>query len=65
MQYPGTDTGSSNPHWGEQEQTMFVHVPLMTGTMPSQSPGILAYEGNPSSYIQVDGSNSMSSVLTG
>ena len=49
---------------GEKEQTVSVHVPLMTGTVPSQNPRILASKGNPASYVQVDGSNNMSSVLT-
>ena len=26
MQYPGADTGSSGPHWGEKEHTTFVHA---------------------------------------
>ena len=65
MQYSGTDAGSSGPHWGEKEQTVSVHVPLMTRTVSSHNPGILASEGNLASYVQVDGSNNMSSVLYG
>ena len=41
VQHLGTDTGSSGPHWGQKEQTMFVHVPLMTGTMLSHNHRIL------------------------
>ena len=64
MQHPGTDTSSSCPHWGEKEQIVFVHIPLMTGIVLSHNLGILASKGNPASYVQVDGSNNMSSVLT-
>ena len=65
MQHPVTDTSSSGPHWGKKEQTMFVHVPLMTGIVLSHNPGIPAFEGNPASYVQADGSNNISSVLSG
>ena len=37
----------------------------MTGTALSQNPKILAYEGNPASYVLVDGNNNMSNVLIG
>ena len=59
------DIGSFGPHWGKKEHTVFVHVPLMTGTKVSRSLGILASEGNHVSYVQADGSENMSSVLTG
>ena len=65
MPHSGTDTGSSGPCWGKKEHTASVHVPLMTGTMPSKNPGILASKGNPASYVQADGNGNMSSVLTG
>ena len=65
VQHPGTDIGSSGLYWGEKEQTLFMHVPLMTGTVLTQNPRILASEGNPASYVQADGNNNMSSVLTG
>ena len=65
MQHPGIGTGSSGPHWGKKEQTMSVHVPLMTRTVMYHNPGIPVSEGNPASYVQVDGSNNMSSVLFG
>ena len=65
MPHSEVDIGSSGPCWGKKEHTMFVHVPLMTGTVPSQNPGILAFEGNLASYVQADGSGNMSSVLTG
>ena len=64
MQHPETDVGSSGPHWGVKEQIVSVLVPLMTRTVPSQNPGICAFEGNPASYVQADGSNNMSSILT-
>ena len=40
-------------------------VPLMTGTEVSHDLGILASVGNPVSYVQADGNDNMSSVLTG
>ena len=60
MQHPKTDVGSSFPYWGEKEQTMSVHVPLMIRTTLSQNPEILASKGNPASYVQADGKNNMS-----
>ena len=65
MQHPGTDTGPSGPYWGEKKQTMSVPVPLMTGIALFHNSGILASEGNPASYVQADGSGSMSSALSG
>ena len=65
MQHPETDASSSGSHWGEKEQTVSTPIPLMTGTALSQNLGILASEGNPASYVQADGNNNMSSVLTG
>ena len=65
MLHLGTDIGSSGACWGKKEHTASVHVPLMTETMPSQNPGILASEGNPASYVQADGNGNMSLVLTG
>ena len=44
---------------------MSVHVPLMIGIVLSYNPRILASEGNPTSYVQADGSNRMSLVLSG
>ena len=44
---------------------MSVHVPLMTGTMLSHNPRIPTFEGNPASYVEADGSNNMSSVMSG
>ena len=64
MRHPKTNAGSSSPHWGEKEQTVSVHVPLMIRTTLSQNPGILASEGNPVSYVPADGKNNMSSILT-
>ena len=43
---------------------MSAHVPLMTRTEVSRIPGILTSKGNPTSYVQVDGRNNMSYVLT-
>ena len=53
------------PQWGEKEQIVSMHVPLMTWIVLSHNHGILAFEGNPSSYVQADGNNNMSSILTG
>ena len=50
MQHPGTDTGSFGSYWGEKKQTGSF-VPLMTGNVSSQNLGILAFEGNPISYV--------------
>ena len=65
MQHLRTDTGSSGPHWGKKEQTVSMHVPLMTETVLSHNLGIPAFEGNPASYVQADYSNNMPSVLSG
>ena len=40
-------------------------VPLMTGIEVSYDPGILASVGNPISYVQADGNDNMSLILTG
>ena len=40
-------------------------VPLMTGTEVSHDFGILASVGNPVLYVQADGNDNMSSILTG
>ena len=65
MSHSEADIGSSSPLWGKKEHIASVHVPLMTGIMPSQNPRILASEGNPASYVQADGSGNISSVLIG
>ena len=44
---------------------MSAHVPLTTGAVVSHNSGIPASEGNPASYVQVDGSNNMSSAPSG
>ena len=64
MQYPETSTGPLGPHWGEKEQTVFMPVPLMTGTEVSHIHGIPASTGNLVSYVRADGNGNMSSVLT-
>ena len=46
MQHLETDTGSSGPCWGKEEQTASMHASLMTGTMVSHNSGIPASEGN-------------------
>ena len=43
---------------------MSTPVLLMTGTMLSQNPGILAFEGNSTSHVRADGNGNMSAVLT-
>ena len=65
MPHSEANTGSFGPCWGKKEHTTSVHVPLMTRTVPSQNPEILASEGNPASYVQADGHGNMSSVMTG
>ena len=65
MPHSEADTGSFGPCWGKKEHIASMHVLLMTGTVLSQNPGILASEGNPASYIQAYGNGNMSSVMTG
>ena len=65
MQHPETDTGPSSLHWGEKEQTVSTQIPFTTGVVVSHNSGDPASEGNPASYVLVDGSNNMSSVLVG
>ena len=65
MQYPEPDTCSPSLYWGKEEHTASVHVPLMTRTEVSHSPGILASAGNLISYVQDDGNENISSTLTG
>ena len=65
MSHSEDDTGFSGPHWGKKEHTASVHAPLMTETVSSQNPRIFAYEGNPASYVQANGSGNISSVLIG
>ena len=60
-----TDIGSPSPCWGKEEQTASAYVPLMIGAVVSHNSGIPASENNTASYVQVNGSNNMSSVLTG
>ena len=64
MQHPGTYTGPFGLQWGEKEQTVSAPVPLMTRTVLSQNPGILASEGNPASHVRADGNGNKSAVLT-
>ena len=47
MQGLGTDTVSSDPWWGKEEQTESMNVPLMTRTGVSHNSGIPASEDNP------------------
>ena len=63
VQHPGTHTGSSDPYWGVEEQTVSAPVPLMIGTASAQNPEIHASAGNLVSYAQADGNRNMSSVL--
>ena len=65
MHHPGSDIGSLGPCWDNEEQTVSVQVPLTTGAVVSHNSGTPASKGNPASYVQADGSNNMSSVLTG
>ena len=63
VHHPGTDTGSSDPHSGVEEQTVSAPVPLMTGTASVQNPEIHASAGKPVLYAQAGGNRNMSSVL--
>ena len=65
MQHLGTDIGSPGPCWGKEEQTASEQVPLTTGAVVSHNSGIPTFEGNPVSYVQVDGSGSMSAASSG
>ena len=65
MKHPETDTGPSNPHWGEKEQIVSALVPLMTGTALSHNSGIPASMDNLVSCAQTDGNDNMSSTLSG
>ena len=64
MQHPGTDTGPSSTHWGENEQTMLVPVPLVTRTEVSRILRIPVSTGNLISHVRADSNGNMSSVLT-
>ena len=44
---------------------MSEYVPLITRIEVSHDSGILAFVGNPVSYVQADGNDNMSSVPTG
>ena len=64
MQHPRIDT-VPGPWRGREEQTTFVHAPLMIGTVVSHNSGILAFEGNPISSVQVGGIRNTLSALAG
>ena len=59
MQCPATNTISLGPWWGKEEQTTFMHVPLMTWIEVSHNFGIHASEDNPALGVQVDGNNNI------
>ena len=65
MQCPTTDTVSPDPWWDKEEQTVSVHVPLMTGTKVSHNFGIPASEDDPPSSVQADGNGNMAPTLVG
>ena len=65
MYHPGNDTVFLGPWRGKEEQTAFVHAPLMTGTMVSYNSGIPASKGNPFSSDQVGGTGNILSALAG
>ena len=65
MQHPKTDTSSSSPWWGKEEQAEFANVPLMTGTGVSHNSGIPTSKDNPVSCVQVSGNGNTSSTLAG
>ena len=64
MQHPKTNVRSPDLYWDKKKHTVFVHVPLMTGTVVSHNTGIPAFEDNPASCVQADGSSNMSSILS-
>ena len=63
MKRPGAYTNSPGPWWGKEEQTEFVHVPLVIGIGVSHNSGILASEENLVSCVQASGNGNMSSAL--
>ena len=65
MQHPEIDAGSPCPWWGKEETTAFMHVPLMTRTEVSHSPGIPASEDSPASCVQASNNGNTSSDLIG
>ena len=65
MQHPGTNTVFLSQWWGREEQTTFVHAPLMTGIMVSYNSGIPASKGNPVSSVQASGTGNTLSALVG
>ena len=65
MQCPTTNIVSPDPWWGKEEQTVSVHVPLMTRTEVSHNFGILAFEDNLASSVQADGNGNMAPALGG
>ena len=65
MQYLGTNTAFLSPWQGREEQTAFMHVLLMIGTMVSHNSGILASKGNLVSSIQAGSTRNTLSALTG
>ena len=65
MQHPRTDTNSSGPCWGREEQIVSVNAPMMTGTVVSHNSGILDNEGNLVSSVQAGGNGNTLSGLTG
>ena len=64
MQHPGTDIGSSAPHWGKKEHTTSMHVPPMIGIEVSRGLGIHASAGNLVSHVRAVSNGNMSSILT-
>ena len=65
MQHLGTGIGSFGPRWGREEQTESVNILLMIGTGVSHNPWILAFKGNPVSYVQANGNRNLLSNLVG
>ena len=65
MFHPGIDIVFPGPWRGREEQTAYVHAPLMIGTMVSHNFRILAFEGNPISSVQAGGTGNTLSALAG
>ena len=65
MQHLRTDTGSSSPCLGKEDQTTYVHALLMTRTMMSHNSRIPASKGNPVSSVKAGGTgNTLSSLAS-
>ena len=65
MQHLGTNIDSPGPCWGKEEQTAFMHVPLIIGTVMSHNYEIPTSMDNLVSCAQAYANGSMSSASSG